>query len=113
MRRGGPAPALTIGPEAPSPAERVQVSLERIDGLAVLVVLAPGTQRVEVMGDFTDWQPFALTASGGGRFRYALGLPSGVQRFNLRVDGGPWGAPRGTGVAADEFGGVTAIVVVP
>jgi len=106
-------PLLAPGPEAPTSAERAEVSLERLDGLAVLVVRAPGAQRVDVMGDFTDWQPFALTASGVGRYRYALGLPSGVQRFNVRVDGGPWGAPRGASVVTDEFGGVTAIVVVP
>jgi hypothetical protein len=98
---------------AASSLQRAEVSLERLDGLAVLVVRAAGAQRVEVMGDFTDWQPLALTPSGNGRYRYTLGLPPGMHRFNLRVDGGPWGAPRGAGVAADEFGGVAAVVVVP
>ena len=102
-RSGGAAPSL----------DGAEVSLERLGGLAVLVVRVAGAQRVEVMGDFTDWQPFALTASGDGRYRYALGLPPGMHRFNLRVDGGPWGAPRGAGVATDEFGGVAAVVVVP
>jgi len=36
-----------------------------------------------------------------------------MHRFNLRVDGGPWGTPRGAGVATDEFGGVAAVMVVP
>jgi len=111
-RRLGPFLSPGAGGAAPS-RERTEVSLERLDGLAVLVVRATGAQRVEVMGDFTDWRPLALTASGDGRYRYALGLPSGIHRFNLRVDGGPWGAPRGAGVATDEFGGVAAVVVVP
>ena len=111
-RRLGPFLSPGLGGAAPS-LERAEVSLERLDGLAVLVVRAAGAQRVEVMGDFTDWRPFALTASGDGRYRYALGLPSGMHRFNLRVDGGSWGAPRGVGVATDEFGGVAAVVVVP
>ena len=59
------------------------------------MVRAPGARRVEVKGDFTDWQPLALTASGDGRYRYALGLPPGMHRFNLRVDGGEWGVPGG------------------
>jgi len=111
-RRLGPLLSPGSGGAAPS-LERAEVSLERLDGLAVLVVRAAGAQRVEVMGDFTDWQPLALTASGDGRYRYALGLPSGMHRYNLRVDGGPWGAPRGASVAADEFGGTAAVVVVP
>ena len=96
-----------------SSLERAEVLLERLDGLSVLVVRVLGAQRVEIMGDFTDWQPLALAVSGQGRYSYALGLPSGIHRFNLRVDGGPWGAPRGASVAADEFGGVAAVVVVP
>jgi hypothetical protein len=111
-RRLGPFLAAGSG-SAASALERAEVSLERLDGLAVLVVRAPGAQRVDVMGDFTDWQPFALSATGDGRYRYALGLPSGMHRFNLRVDGGSWGAPRGASVTTDEFGGVAAVVVVP
>jgi len=111
-RRLGPFLAAGSGGAAPS-LDRAQVSLERLDGLAVLVVRAAGSRRVEVMGDFTDWQPLVLTASGDGRYRYTIGLPPGMHRFNLRVDGGPWGAPRGAGVAMDEFGGVAAVVVVP
>jgi hypothetical protein len=98
---------------ASSPRGRAEVSLEWLDGLAVLVVRAPGARRVEVMGDFTDWRPLTLTAAADGRWRYAGGLPSGLHRFNLRVDDGPWGTPRGAGVAADEFGGVAAVLVVP
>jgi hypothetical protein len=111
-RRLGPFLAAGSRVAAPS-LDRAEVSLERLGGLAVLVVRAAGAQRVEVMGDFTDWQPLALTASVDGRYRYALGLPPGMHRFNLRVDGGPWGAPRGAGVAMDEFGGTAAVVVVP
>jgi hypothetical protein len=67
---------------------------------------------VEVMGDFTDWQPIALAPTGDGRYRFAMGLPAGVYRFNVRVDGGPWGVPEGAGRSPDDFGGSVGVVVV-
>lgn len=106
-------PALAESAATPARLERARVAVERLDGLAVLVVRVSGAQRVEVMGDFTDWQPIPLAASGDGRYRYALGLPSGVHRFNLRLDGGPWGVPLGAGYATDEFGGSAGVLVVP
>jgi hypothetical protein len=98
-----------------APFAGVSVAVEQLDGIAILVVRVPagGARRVEVMGDFTDWQPIALAPSGEGRYRFALGLPAGVHRFNLRVDGGPWGVPDGAGRAPDEFGGSVGVVVVP
>ena len=119
-----PAPRVAlvrqIGPslspsDAGTPArlEGVRVTVEQLDGLSVLIVRVTGARRVEVMGDFTDWQPVALAAAGEGRYRFALGLPPGMQRFNLRLDGGPWGVPLGAGIAADEFGGSVGVLVVP
>jgi hypothetical protein len=93
--------------------EDARVAVEEIDDLHVLVVRVTGVRRVEVMGDFTDWRPVALAATGRGRFRYALSLPSGMLRFNLRLDGGRWGVPQGVAVAPDEFGGLVGVLVVP
>ena len=107
--------ALSLAPgtiESPARLDRARVAVERLDGLSVLVVRVSGARRVEVMGDFTDWQPIALAASGDGRYQYALGLPPGVLRFNLRLDGGPWGVPLGAGFATDEFGGSVGVLVV-
>ena len=107
--------ALSLAPgttEDPARLDRARVAVERLDGLSVLVVRVSGARRVEVMGDFTDWQPIALAASGDGRYRYALGLPPGVHRFNLRLDGGAWGVPQGAGFATDEFGGSVGVLVV-
>jgi hypothetical protein len=99
--------------DQPARLDRAEVAVERLDGLAVLVVRVRDASRVEVMGDFTDWQPVSLAASGAGRYRYALGLPAGMHRFNLRLDGGPWGVPLGAGYAADEFGGSVGVLIVP
>ncbi len=99
--------------ETPGRLEGVRVAVEQLDDLAILTIRASGAQRVEVMGDFTDWQPVVLTTAGDGRYRYALGLPSGMYRYNVRLDGGPWGVPQGAGIAADEFGGSVGVLVVP
>jgi hypothetical protein len=119
-----PAPRLAVVPQIAPPQARgpgdaagrlgvARVAVEQLDGLHVLVVQVTGGRRVDVMGDFTDWQPVALAVAGNGRFLYAPGLPSGMLRFNLRVDGGPWGVPQGVGVAPDEFGGRAGVLVVP
>ncbi|HVM43213.1 MAG TPA: glycogen-binding domain-containing protein, partial [Gemmatimonadales bacterium] len=72
-----------------------------------------GATRVEVMGDFTGWQPVALEPDGGGRYRYALDVGTGLYRFNVRLDGGSWGVPEGIAAVADEFGGSVGLLAVP
>jgi len=118
--RARSAPAIQVGPFLPPDPgaatgrlDRVRVAIEQLDGLAILTVRAVGAQRVEVMGDFTDWRPIALAPAGDGGFRHALALSSGIYRFNLRLDGGPWGVPLGAGLSADEFGGQAGLLVVP
>ena len=116
--RVAPVPQLAP-PSAPAvsapavPLDGAHVSVEQLDGLPILVVHVAGARRVEVMGDFTDWRPVTLAAAGKGRFQYALSLPAGMLRFNLRVDDGPWGVPAGVGLASDEFGGSVGVLVVP
>lgn len=108
--------AASVSPyaaEAPPSLTGARVSIEQADDRSILVVEAPGARLVEVMGDFTGWLPVALDASGAGLFRYALPLPAGVQRFNLRLDGGPWGVPQGVTVESDDFGGSVGVLVVP
>ncbi|NIM52609.1 MAG: hypothetical protein GTN78_05985 [Gemmatimonadales bacterium] len=82
------------------------------DDLRTLRVEAPGAESVEIMGDFTDWQPAALERLAGGRWEITLPIVSGVHRLNVRLDGGPWLAPRGTRVTEDEFGSKVGILVV-
>ncbi len=112
VRQSGPAPREDPRGDPPG-LSRARVSVEQLDGLSVLVVRADGAGRVEVMGDFTDWRPVALVPAGEGRYRYAIALPPGLLRFNLRLDGGPWGVPVGAGFAADEFGGSVGVLIVP
>jgi hypothetical protein len=78
----------------------------------VLRVRAPGARRVEVMGDFTEWEPFEL-ASTGDVFSRAVSLSSGTHRVVVRLDGGPWLPAANTPAVDDDFGGRVGLLVVP
>jgi AMP-activated protein kinase-like protein len=73
---------------------------------------APGATSVEIMGDFTDWQPVGLEKKGRDEWSAVVRIPAGTHRVNLRVDQGPWGVPPGIPVLDDDFGGVVGILVV-
>jgi hypothetical protein len=78
----------------------------------MLRVHAPGTTSVELMGDFTDWQPVTLKQAGAGTWEILLPLAPGVHRVNVRLDGGPWIVPAGTRSEPSDFGGVVGVIVV-
>lgn len=82
------------------------------EGQWLLRVDAPLAQLVEVMGDFTDWQPLRLLPSGDGAWTAVLPLAPGTYRLNIRVDGGTWGVPPGVGAAMDEFSGRVGVLIV-
>jgi hypothetical protein len=81
-------------------------------GVRAITIRAPGASSVELAGDFTDWQPVRLRPDGGDAWRLDVALAPGLYRLNVRIDGGPWGAPRGTTPQEDEFGSVVGLVVV-
>ena len=83
------------------------------DAGRVLRVLVDGAARVEVMGDFTDWQPLPLSALGSGTWVLVTAIPSGPHLVEVRVDGGAWMAPAGATKVKDEFGGEAGLIVVP
>jgi hypothetical protein len=66
-----------------------RVSTERV----VLEVAAQTAARVELMADFTDWQPISFERANGGSWRIERAIAPGLHRLSLRVDGGPWIAP--------------------
>jgi len=88
------------------------VAVELAPGGPMLVVRASGAASVEIMGDFTDWQPVMLTPLGD-QWRLEVRLPSGLRRLNVRVNGGPWSVPAGATLEHDEFGAVVGTIVVP
>ena len=84
-----------------------------LDGSVRLVVVAPAAATVELAGDFTDWQPVQLRRNAAGTWETVRKIPSGVYRFNVRIDGSGWFAPAGTARATDDFGGEVGIITVP
>ena len=78
-----------------------------------LRIEARDTGLVELMGDFTDWQPVALAQSDTGIWEITLDVTPGVHRLNLRIDNGTWLVPAGTRLEETEFGGAVGVVLIP
>ena len=77
-----------------------------------LRVRAPSATRVEVMGDFTDWEAAEL-APAGDVFSASFELSSGTHRLMVRIDGGPWIPAANTPAIDDDLGGRVGLLVVP
>lgn len=77
-----------------------------------LAIRAPGTGRVDLMADFTDWLPVALVPREEGWFELAPPVPPGTHPVNVRYDGGAWTPPPGSPTMRDEFGGMVGVVRV-
>jgi hypothetical protein len=77
-----------------------------------IVVLAPGASTVELMADFTGWEPVALGRRDDG-FALELPIAPGTHRVAIRVNGGPWMVPSNMPAIDDDFGGRVGLVVIP
>ena len=83
-------------------------------GQRVVRIRAASARRVEIIGDFTGWQPVSLApANEGGWWTIRLPIAAGTYEANIRVDGGTWLVPPGLTQMLDEAGGVVGIMVVP
>jgi len=73
-----------------------------------------GARSVEIMGDFTDWTPVAMTPTGrAGTWSVTMPVTSGVHQVNVRIDRGEWTVPAGLTPLRDEFGGSVGLLLVP
>jgi hypothetical protein len=79
----------------------------------IIYVHAPAARTIELMADFTDWQPVTMRHAANDEWQLAMPIAPGSHRVNIRVDGGAWSAPPGAGTVQDEFNGVVGLVVVP
>jgi hypothetical protein len=79
--------------------------------LAVRIVADDGA-LVELAGSFSDWKPVPLTRTTDG-WEAEIALPPGRHRVAVRINGGPWQAPRGTARVRDDYGGEAGLIVVP
>lgn len=86
----------------------------RADGSTrIIYVHAPAARTIELMADFTDWQPMMMRHAATDEWELAMRIMPGSHRVNIRVDGGEWSAPPGAGTVPDEFNGTVGLVVVP
>lgn len=72
----------------------------------------PDAARVEIAGDWNDWNPTPLERASADRWRLPAGIPPGVYRFNLLVDGDRWLVPDDIPAMDDGFGGTVGLLVI-
>jgi Glycogen recognition site of AMP-activated protein kinase len=102
LKRFGPAPRVPLLTLEPSDAGAV--ARFRIDGGAA--------EKVELIGDFTDWEPVELSEGRGSVWTVTMALPPGTHHFGFLLDG-TWFVPDSApGRVADDWGQVNATVVV-
>ena len=80
--------------------------------MRVVRVRAPASERVELMANFTDWEPVALVRTPEGVWEITLHIKSGQHRLNVRLDGGDWVVPTNLARVTDEFGSVVGLLLV-
>jgi hypothetical protein len=90
---------------------RVMVT-KSASGAARIDVTAVGASRVELMADFTGWEPVPLERSDNGWF-IERAIAPGPHRLALRIDGGEWAAPSNLPSLQDELGGTFGLITVP
>lgn len=97
-----------------TPASLVQAFELRPAGTEVQRITARigGVESVEVMGDFSDWEPLPLIRRGRDTWELLVPMSSGVHQINMRIDRGDWIAPPGMPARKDGFSGEVGIVVV-
>lgn len=72
----------------------------------------PQARRVELVGDWTNWQPVPLRRAPDGSWVLPVDFGAGVYRFNLVVDGEQWIVPEGVASVDDGYGGRTGLLVI-
>lgn len=97
-----------------SPASLVRAFELRPAGIALqrLTARIGGVEKVEIMGDFTDWAPVPLTRRGRDHWELLIPMSPGVHQINLRIDGGKWIAPPGIPSIKDGFNGHVGVLVI-
>jgi len=82
-------------------------------GTQKITVRVGGVEKVEVMGDFSDWTPLLLMRRGRDIWDITLPVAVGVHEINLRIDDGAWLAPPGLPTRKDSYNGEVGLLVVP
>lgn len=98
-------------PAAAPPLHEVLAFEEGQARIRVSVRAPRGTQEVELMGDFTFWEPIPMTRDGD-EWSLELGAAEGIHHFGFLVDG-IWFLPEDAPDAvADDWGRKNATMVI-
>lgn len=81
-------------------------------GIQKIIIRVGGVETVDVMGDFSDWNPLTLVRRGRDLWELSIPMSPGMHQINVRVDDGPWVAPPGLPLANDGFNGEVGLLVV-
>ena len=104
---------LVAGRAAPTATSKLAPLVPERRGDSIVVRFRfTGARAVAIAGDWNNWQPVPLAATGDNVWEGALLVPAGTHRFNLLVDG-EWVVPHGVATLTDELGGLVALLVVP
>ena len=107
-----PIPHRSVPVPSRSPAVQMFEARTNQQGMQRIVVKVGSVESVDIMGDFSDWQPITLVRRGRDLWELSVPMAAGIHQVNIRVDGGPWVAPPGLPATRDSFGGETGILVV-
>ena len=111
-RGAGERSTAVVQQAAAAPVLELAVGPAAYRGYRTLAVRAGAAASVELVADFTGWQPVQLTRRSDGRWTATLAVPAGMHEVAVRVDGGAWLAPPGLTTIRDELGGVLALLLV-
>ena len=109
--RHGPVAPLHKPPMV-SPGSASLIATPMDNGSTVVLVHAPGAQRVELMSDLTGWEARPLDRRRG-RWEIRLTTQPGSHHVRVRIDGGPWIVPANLPRIDDELGGTVGLIVIP
>ncbi len=111
--QGGVVLARTLVTFGGGPSSEL-VSLEEdpVGTVARFTLDRPGVSRVQVMGDFSAWEPVEMR-NEGRHWIVEIPVESGTHHFGFLVDG-EWFVPEtANGRVSDEWGRINATLLVP
>ncbi len=88
------------------------VALDVGGGKRSISLIGLVAKEVEIMADFTDWEPVQLALLGERVWHITLPIAPGAHRISIRVDGQRWMPPPGLPVTADEFMGTVGMLLI-
>lgn len=81
-------------------------------GMTRVAIEAPDAERVELAGDWNDWQRVPARRADDGVWYVDLSLAPGEYRYTFVINGSEWRVPKGAVSADDGFGSKVAWVTV-